>query len=127
MGGPSRPPDEEMLRPILITALLLALTGPLLLPVAAQGGPRCDNCPNRSPYGDYCDGPRWGRYGARTEVASAADARKIIADYFAGQDVTIGPLQERRMFFEAEIRDRQGNVVDRVIVHRRSGRIRSIN
>jgi hypothetical protein len=38
----------------------------------------------------------------------------------------IGELRERENYFQAEIRDGRGNVIDRVIIDKRTGRIRSI-
>jgi hypothetical protein len=79
----------------------------------------------RGPYGGYCEGPRWGWYGARTPVTSVEEARKRLEKFFEGQNVTIGTITEQGMFFKAEVKDPQGKLIDQVIVHRRSGRIRS--
>lgn len=93
-------------------------------------GHRCDStCRGndaKRPYGDYCCNQQRGWYGARREVTDARQARSILENYFTGRNVTIGPFRERPMFFEAEIFDRSGKAVDKVIVHKRSGRIRSI-
>jgi hypothetical protein len=61
-------------------------------------------------------------------VPTPDDARKVIDTYFAsqGQKVTIGDIRERRWFFLADILDAEGKLVDRVIVDKRTGRIRSI-
>jgi hypothetical protein len=77
------------------------------------------------PYGGYCEGPRWGWYGARTPVTSADEARKRLEKFFEGKDVTIGTITEQGMFFKAEVKDPQGKLIDQVIIHKRSGRIRS--
>jgi hypothetical protein len=105
----------------------LALAGSLCLPLIAQaqqgcGRGRCE----RRPYGDYCRGGRWGRYGARDPVKTAEEARKRLEAYYADEDVEIGRITERELHFEAEVKDKGGDVVDRVIVDKRSGRIRSI-
>lgn len=76
------------------------------------------------PYGDYC--PMRGSYGARKPVKTIEEAKKILEEYFAKEDVIIGDIRERRWFFEAEIKDKNNNLLDIVIVHKRSGRIRSI-
>lgn len=65
-------------------------------------------------------------YGARRAVASAKDARALFSAYFAGQDVIISDINEKPWRFEADVKNRSGVVVDRVIVDKRSGRIRSI-
>jgi hypothetical protein len=59
-------------------------------------------------------------------VKSAEDARKRLEEFYADEDVVIGKVTERELHFEAEVKDKDGDLVDRVIVDRRSGRIRSI-
>lgn len=105
-------------------ALLAVMLG-ATLPAAAAAQRRGPDCSPR-PYGDYCDGPRWGRYGARRTVATVEEAGKILREYYRDQPVKVGKIVKRRRFFEAEILDANGKVVDRVIVHPRTGRIRSI-
>jgi hypothetical protein len=78
------------------------------------------------PYGGYCCGPRWGWYGAKNPVRTEKDARERLEKYYEGQDVIIGNIVQQRMHFHVEIRDRQDTVVDRVIIDRRTGRIRSL-
>ncbi len=108
-------------RNIVITLMLiLALTRIFGMP--AWAGPMG----GRGPYGGYCEGPRWGWYGARTPVTTVENARKHLEKYFEGQDVVIGTITEQGMFFKADIKDRNGKLVDQVIIHKRSGRIRSI-
>ncbi len=95
-----------------------------------QPGHQCDgNCStkgDRRPYGDYCCNQQSGWYGERREVTSERQARSILENYFAGRQVTIGPFKERPIFYEAEVFSSAGKKVDKVIVHKRSGRIRSI-
>ena len=79
----------------------------------------------RGPYGGYCQGPRWGWYGARTPVTTVEEARKHLEKFFEGQAVTIGTITEQEMFFKADIKDAEGKLIDQVIIHKRSGRIRS--
>lgn len=87
----------------------------------------CDCCnKHKRPYGQYCQGPRWGWYGAKNPVAKAEDARKILEEYFRKQDLRVGEITEKPMFFRAEILNGESRVVDLVIVDKRNGRIRSI-
>lgn len=65
-------------------------------------------------------------YGARRAVHSTEDARGLFVAYFAGQDVTISAINEKPWRFEADVKNHSGTVVDRVIVDKRSGRVRSI-
>ncbi|MEW6002358.1 MAG: hypothetical protein AB1638_06910 [Nitrospirota bacterium] len=80
----------------------------------------------RSPYGDYSPGPREGGYGARKEVRTADEARRILQKYFSSRSVRLGRMREKERFFEAEIRDRNNALIDVVIIDKRTGRIRSI-
>ena len=78
-------------------------------------------------YGGYCDKRPRSCYGAPHPVNSPEEARVLLEGYYADQQgVVIGQVVERRWGFEAEILDRHNVVVDRVMVHRRSGRIRSL-
>ena len=77
------------------------------------------------PYGDYKKGTADSSYGQKRPVATAEEAKKVLTEYFAKKDVRIGEIKEKGLFFEAEIRDKSNNLVDKVIVDKRTGRIRS--
>ena len=101
---------------------------------AMQGrmaGPACDGraplfvaarAGERAPYG-ISEG---GGYGQQREVTSGDQAKKILEEYFSKKDVKIGKITEKNLYFEAEIVDKSGKVIDTVIVDKRTGRIRSI-
>ncbi len=74
----------------------------------------------------YRSNERWGWYGARKSVPSAEEARRDLADYYADSAAKIGKITEKSGYFEAEILNRNNKLIDRVIIHKRSGRIRSI-
>jgi hypothetical protein len=78
----------------------------------------------------YGQGKRYGvtegSYGERRPVKTAKEAEKILKGIFKGRDVRIGEIKERELFFEAEIRDGNGRLIDRVIIDKRTGRARSI-
>jgi hypothetical protein len=81
----------------------------------------------RFPHGNYCEGSEWGWYGERKEVRTQAEAKKILKQYFSSvKGARINNIKERKWFFEAEIRDKKNNVIDVVIIDKRTGRIRSI-
>ena len=80
----------------------------------------------RYPYGHYYSGPREGEYGQRKIIRTEAEAREILMNYFSPQKATIGKIWEKGWFFEAEIRDIHNTPIDRVIIDKRTGRIRSI-
>jgi hypothetical protein len=71
-------------------------------------------------------GPRSGSYGEKKEVTTAEEAEKAFREYFSKKDVKIGEIKERELYFEAEIKDKNDNRIDKVIVDKRTGRIRSI-
>ena len=73
-----------------------------------------------------CGKRRGDWYGARKPVANATEARVLLVNYFTGQEYTISEVNEKRWGFRAEILDKDGNVVDRVMIDKRSGRIRSL-
>jgi len=55
------------------------------------------------------------------------EARKILLLYFPPhKDIMVGPVRERGLFFEAEITDRKGRLIDVLIIDKRTGRIRSV-
>jgi len=78
------------------------------------------------PYGHYYPGPREGEYGQRKTIRTEAEARKILMNYFSPHKAMIGEIREKGWFFEAEIRDMHNTPIDRVIIDKRTGRIRSI-
>ena len=113
------PSIRNIRRATVTAAILVFLTAGLLAaPACSVAGER----PFRlSPYGEAKGG-----YGEKKAVRSAPEARRIIREYFGGKDVRIGEIREREWHYEAEIRDRHNKLVDRVIVDKRTGRIRSV-
>ncbi len=75
-----------------------------------------------SPYG----GLQRGVYGERRAVQSRRDAQRMLNDYYMRRNVRIGPVRENRFYYEADIMDSNNRFMDRVIIDKRSGRIRSI-
>jgi hypothetical protein len=106
-------------------AVAIALSGVVLVPGAARAQGDCGRR-DRRPYGDYCDGPRWGKYGAKDPVRTAEEARKRLEQFFADDEVTVGKITNHETYYEAEIHDGDRDLVDRVIIDKRTGRIRSI-
>jgi hypothetical protein len=52
----------------------------------------------------------------------------VLESYFegTGKRVGIGNIEERRWFFIAELLDPEGTLIDKAIIDKRTGRIRSI-
>ncbi len=67
-----------------------------------------------------------GYYGEKQKITTPAEARKTLIKYFADKDLIIGEVVEKEFYFEADIMDRNKAVIDKVIVDKRTGRIRSI-
>jgi hypothetical protein len=87
--------------------------------------PRLERCPPT--YGKYSCDPKCGWYGAKRIVRTSADAREIISRFFSfDKDIRIGVIRERNSYFEAEITDETDEMIDLVIIDKRTGRIRSI-
>lgn len=85
------------------------------------------DCKCRPTFGNYCQGPRWGWYGAKRMIKSPAEAIDALHHMYADlPDTKIGRITEKPRFFEAEILDKNGNLIDLVIIDKKSGRIRSI-
>lgn len=85
-------------------------------------GPSIAYAGNESPYG----GSQGGTYGEKQQVTTKKEARRLLRDFFSKKGVTIGDIREKQYYFEADILDSKGKVVDKVIVDKRTGRIRSI-
>ncbi|MCL5024337.1 MAG: hypothetical protein M1497_13425 [Nitrospirae bacterium] len=125
-----------MLKRRVFVGFMAVLLGGFLY-TAAEGCPACkvfsftgnvasaaaeEGQEGRFPYG----GSRQGEYGQKKAVSTAAEARRTLNEYFSKKDVSVGAIREREFYFEADIMDRKGRIVDRVIVNKRTGRIRSI-
>jgi len=80
----------------------------------------------RSPYGAYCPKRHADKYGARQPVQTATEARQRLLQFFGADEVTIRNLEEYPRHFKADIINKNGKLLDTVIIDRRSGRIRSI-
>jgi hypothetical protein len=80
------------------------------------------------PYGHFCPGRGQGPYGVRKPVRTIDEARQVIESYFAGlgENVKTGRIEEKSLFFEVEIVNQDGALIDKTIVDKRTGRIRSI-
>jgi hypothetical protein len=118
-----------MRRLVIILLFIAALAVPAV--AHAQPGPRGmmgQDMYRQGPYGNYCPGMKWGPYGVRKPVRTVAEARQVLETYLAGNPVGahVGKIVEKDLYFEAEILGRNDQVIDRQIVDKRTGRIRSI-
>lgn len=67
-----------------------------------------------------------GKYGERRNVMTEDDAQRIMREYFPNKDYKIGKVKKKKFYFEADITDKHGRMIDRVIIDERTGRIRSV-
>jgi hypothetical protein len=77
-------------------------------------------------YGGYCKGPRWGWYGAGRHVRTEEEVRELVADFIGETDLSAGEIRDEETYFEVEIMDKEGEVIDLLIVDKRTCRIRSV-
>jgi len=70
-------------------------------------------------------GERGEKYGACRPVFNRENAVRRIREFHCG-DVEIANMVERPWYFIADILDKEGHLLDKVIIHKRSGRIRSV-
>jgi hypothetical protein len=116
---------------INMTGKYLSIVGLSLLVIVMQNTEVVASCSCsdqgwNSTYSGYCNNQNWGWYGARKSVSSVEQARRDLVEYFSGNEVKVGRITEKSGYFEAEILNNNNKLVDRVIIHKRSGRIRSI-
>jgi hypothetical protein len=76
-------------------------------------------------YGGYCKGPKWGWYGAKRSISTVHEARELVTEFLGDTDLSTGEIQDRPTYYEVEIKDEAGEVIDLLIVDKRTCRIRS--
>jgi hypothetical protein len=109
--------------------LLLMLLATLMMATVAKAQYRGGGDYRDGMYGQFCPGSRrGGPYGGRNPVATVDQARQAIEKCLAtrGQGLYTGKIKENTLYFEVEVLDRNGAMVDEVIIHKRNGRVRSI-
>jgi len=67
-----------------------------------------------------------GSFGEKKGITTAEEALRALKKHFEKKDIVIGEVAEKDLYFEAEIKDRKNMVIDKVVVDKRTGRIRSI-
>lgn len=123
MGGPRVPPWNCMTMKKILS--LIILVAGLLISIETSASAMCGG--GGGPFGGYCRGSGWGWYGARKQVMTAREARRLVQEYFANENVKVGKVTDRQYFFEVDINDENNSLIDVVIVDKRTGRIRSID
>jgi|GEM_PF-4923960 len=101
----------------------------MMLPAEAEAQYRGGRDYQGPLYGRFCpESRRGGPYGARTPVATVDQARQAIEKCLSvrNQGLHAGRTLDNRGYFEVEVMDRNGAIVDRLIVMKQNGRVRSI-
>lgn len=124
------------MRPLFSAYFLATLLLLSVLPVAAeelepgQGrGWRGGRTPGEMPpppFGDYCPRRHADHYGARQPLQTPDEAKERLRLFFNVPLAQITLRKEVRMGYIADITNADGALFDRVIIDKRSGRIRSI-
>lgn len=78
------------------------------------------------PFGDYCPRRHADRYGASQPLQTPEEAKERLRLFFNLPATQITLRKEVRMGYIADITNADGSLFDRVIIDKRSGRIRSI-
>jgi hypothetical protein len=112
--------DMNRKKSFMCACITMGLAGVLCMAALVAVANAGERRSGASPYGESRDG-----YGEKKAVSSVQQARRMIREYFVGRDVRIGDVRERELFFEADIRDKHGALADKVIIDKRTGRIRS--
>lgn len=73
-----------------------------------------------------CGKRRGDWYGAPQPVVSALEAQRLLQNYFEAPDYSVSGITEQKWGFRAEILDKNGKIIDKVMIDKRSGRIRSV-
>ncbi|MCE1226148.1 MAG: hypothetical protein LWW87_06620 [Geobacteraceae bacterium] len=116
----------------LLVALLLltALPAAAEEPEPGQGrgwrGGRTPGEMGPPPFGDYCPRRHADHYGARQPLQTPDEAKERLRLFFNVLPAQITLRKEVRMGYIADITNADGSLLDRVIIDKRSGRIRSI-
>ena len=76
-------------------------------------------------YGGYCKGPKWGWYGAGRHVRTEEEVRELVSEFLTDTELTAGEIRDEDTYYEVDIRDANGEIVDLLIVDKRTCRIRS--
>jgi hypothetical protein len=107
---------------VLITLLLalasLSIPGDVFAMMHGQGR-------HMGPYGGYCKGPRWGWYGAGRQVKTVEEVRELVSEFLVETDLSAGEIRDLDTYFEVDVKDEEGEVIDLLIVDKRTCRIRS--
>ncbi len=114
--------DKGWIRACLL--MMGGFIGGFGLAQAENSGKIAVSLEEKSPYGTFTPVSSHV-YGNREKVLKPIEAQKILTDYYVPRGLRIGSLSQRGDFFETDV-FRGDKRVDHVIIHRVTGRIRSV-
>jgi len=125
-----------MKKTILITLLLILPALVVISPAGAmmheKGGHMRDGRGQMHPgmghmhkYGGYSKSERRGWYGARRTVSTVKEARSLLEEFLKDSGLVVKEIRDEGTFYAADIKDKKGEDVDILIIHKRTCRIRS--
>lgn len=114
-----------MIMNCLIKIILILFFSVSMLYGQTKGEKRID-VTNNPPYGGFKFDKKKGRYGKPFLVNSKEEAIDIIKSYYGDTNLKIGEIEERKRFFIIEVLDEQDNLIDIILINKKSGRLRSI-
>lgn len=76
-----------------------------------------------TPYGDFC--PKCTNYGMCRSQLGHREAVAAIDSYFSNKGLEVGNIRKRGRFIRVDV-FRDGELVDKIIFDKRTGRLRSI-
>jgi len=118
--------ERNMLYKSILICAILALFAVAESSYAEQADQtqKSSQCPV---YGQYWRSYKWGWYGAKRTVKTPVEAHEILQKFYVTRKgVRIHRIIAGPTFYRAEIMDKNGNLVDMVIIDKNTGRIRSI-
>jgi hypothetical protein len=115
---------KTSIRDLAILVILLVL---VVIPLTSRAQAAGEPTYQGMPYGHSCP-EGGGSYGRRKPVHTPEQAKHMIETSFSrmGKTVFAGKIEEKELYFAVEVLNREGVVTDRVIVDKRTGRMRSI-
>jgi hypothetical protein len=118
--------EKNVLYKIILLCTIIALFSIVETSYAEQAAQKqkLNQCPV---YGQYWRSYKWGWYGAKRLVRTPVEAHEILQQFYVThKGVKIHRIIEGPTFYRAEIMDKNGALVDMVIIDKNTGRIRSI-
>ena len=107
--------------------LVVSLTAFLTMTTLSSAEEKKEGLIQCPAYGQYWRSYKWGWYGAKRVVKTSGEANDIIVQFYVpANGIRIRKIIEGSRFFHADIINSKGVVVDKVIIDKRTGRIRSI-